>query len=180
MKHSSVFLQFVRILKSEQGLVPGTSDIMLHLIYKYKLKQTGAGILSSLTRFRLRPVRLCIHFNQIVVLFISVTIIRYLSTFYLFFGFTSFLFKYPYHEITKSANISNQCDDHHNNRIHRHSSYLLSIIRYCIIRNFQFRKFSPVNCNYYFATSSSFIAPFAVLALNTLERAIPTTITTTN
>ena len=56
------------------------------------------------------------------------TILYSFSVRYLLFGFTSFFFKYPYHEITKSANISNQCNHHHNNCIHRHSSYLLSII----------------------------------------------------
>ena len=56
------------------------------------------------------------------------TILYSFSVRYLLFGFTSFFFKYTYHEITKSANISNQCNHHHNNCIHRHSSYLLSTI----------------------------------------------------
>ena len=64
------------------------------------------------------------------------TILYSFSVRYLLFGFTSFFFKYTYHEITKSANISNQCNHHHNNCIHRHSSHLLSTII------FQLRYFS--------------------------------------
>ena len=88
------------------------------------------------------------------------TILYSFSVRYLLFEFTSFFFKYTYHEITKSANISNQCNHHHNNCIHRHKEHLLS--------------------QFYLQFSSFVIRPFAVLRLKNLPSAIPTTITTPN
>lgn len=121
-------------------------------------KEAGAGILSLLTKSP-TPLLFDMYSFQSERRLIYHTIPYSFSVRYLLFGFTSFFFKYTYHEITKSANISNQCNHHHNNCIYRLSSYLLF---------------------YYFAALLSFIAPLAVFVLKNLDSARPTRITTPN